>query len=136
MASFEMQGIDDLIAQLNKASNLNDVAPKMIEEALPILEQSLKDAVQEEVNKEYATGELVRSIKKSKSHRKNQYGYFGVVRPTGKDQKGVRNMEKLVYLHYGTTKQAARPVINKATIRVRKKVIDKMQEVYNREAAL
>ena len=133
MANFHMDGMDDLISELNKASKLDDIAPRMIEEALPILEESLKETVKQEVNRGYATGELVKSIKKSRSMR-NQYGYFGIVRPTGKDKKGVRNMEKLAYLHYGTSKQTARPVVNKAVFHVEKKVIEKMQEVYNKAA--
>lgn len=131
MANFHMDGIDDLIRELNKASDIDRIAPVMIEEALPILEDSLKETVQQEVNRGYATGELVSSIKKSRSLR-NQYGYFGVVRPTGKDKKGVRNMEKLAYLHYGTTKQTARPVVNKAVFHAEQKVVEKMQEVFNR----
>ena len=133
MGNFHMDGIDELIRELNRTSDLDRIAPIMIEEALPILEDSLKETAQQEVNRGYATGELVSSIKKSSAMR-NQYGYFGIVRPTGKDKKGVRNMEKLAYLHYGTTKQIARPVVNKAVFHVEQKVVEKMQEVFNREA--
>ena len=45
----------------------------------------------------------------------------------------VRNMEKMVYLEYGTSKQRATPVLSKATRRAEKDVISKMQEVFNRE---
>lgn len=132
MANFEVTGIDEFAKMLESAGNLDEIAPRMIEETLPILEESLKNVVRQEVNKGYATGSLVDSIKKTHSLR-NEYGYFGVVRPTGRDSKGVRNMEKLAYLHYGTSKQAARPVINKAVFQVKQRVYDKMQEVYNRE---
>lgn len=132
MANFHLERIDDLIRELDEAGNLDEIAPEMIEAALPILEDSLKETVQNEANKGYATGELVASIKKSRSMR-NQYGYFGVVRPTGTDKKGVRNMEKLAYLHYGIcNKQEARPVVNKAVFHAEEKVIKKMQEVYNK----
>lgn len=127
-----MNGIDELISQLDRAGDLERIAPKMIEECLPMLENSMRETVSEEVTRGYATGDMVSSIKKTKA-RRNQYGYFGVVRPTGKDKKGVRNMEKLAYLHYGTSKQVARPVIQKAVFRVREKLEAKMQEVYNRE---
>ena len=128
MANFEMNGLDEFAKILESAGNLDELAPKMIEEALPILEESLKAVVGEEANKGYATGTMVKSIKKTRSLR-NEYGYFGVVRPTGKDEKGVRNMEKLAYLHYGTSKQMARPVVSKAVFRVKQNVINKMQEV-------
>lgn len=130
-----MNGLDELMQQLQSAGKLDQIAPKMIDESTPILEESLKAAVQQETDKGYATGELVSSIQKSKA-RMNQYGYFGVVRPRGKDKNGVRNMEKLAYLHYGTTKQAARPVVNKAVLKVKEKIIDKMQSVYERETGL
>lgn len=132
MAQFSMDGVDDLIRQLDRLGDLDRIAPKMIEESLPILEDSLKEVVAEEVTHGYATGDMVQSIKKTKSLR-NQYGYFGAVHPTGKDRKGVRNMEKLAYLHYGTSRQSARPVMEKAVFKVEEKVLTKMQEVYNRE---
>ena len=45
----------------------------------------------------------------------------------------VRNMEKMIYLEYGTSKQRATPVLSRATRRAEKDVISKMQEVFNRE---
>lgn len=132
MAGFTIDGIDDSIRQLEKAGDLESIAPKMIDEATPVLEEALKAEVQQAASKGYATGELASSIKKSKAKR-NEYGYFGAVRPTGKDEKGVRNMEKLAYLHYGTTKQEADPVVTKAVARAEPKVYEKMQEAYNRE---
>lgn len=135
MARFEMTGIDEFAKMLERAGKLDEIAPKMIEESLPILEASLKGVVQQEADRGYATGALVESIKKTGSLR-NAYGYFGVVRPTGVDKHGVRNMEKLAYLHYGTSKQMARPVVTRAVFQVRQKIIDKMQEVYNREVGV
>ena len=131
MANFEMKGFEDLIRQLEQAADLEQIAPKMIEEATPILEAELKRTVQQEANRGYTTGRMVASIKATKAKR-NQYGYFDDVRPTGEDKKGVRNMEKLAYLHYGTSKQAARPVVTKAVFRAKGKVLAKMQEVYSR----
>lgn len=131
MANLNITGFEDFIKQLERAGDLERIAPKMIEEALPILEAELKRAVQQEADRGYATGEMVASIKPNKASR-NQYGYFGVVRPTGKDKKGVRNMEKLAYLHYGTCKQAARPVVAKAVFHAKGKVLAKLQEVYSR----
>lgn len=131
MANFEMAGFEDLLKQIEQASNLDNIAPEIINEALPILEESLKNTVQQEADKGYATGEMAESIKKSRAKR-NQYGYFGIVRPTGKDKKGVRNMEKLAYLHYGTSKQQARPVVTKAVFHAERGIIAKMQECFNR----
>lgn len=131
MANYEMNGFDELARQLEQVSDLDGIAPEMLNEALPILESELKKTVREEADKGYATGDMEQSIKKSRA-RRNQYGYFGIVRPTGKDKKGIRNMEKLAYLHYGTSKQPARPVVTKAVFRAESKIIGKMQECYNR----
>lgn len=135
MAKFNMSGIDEFAKMLENAGKLDEIAPTMIEESLPILEASLKGVVQQETDRGYATGALVKSIKKT-GFLRNAYGYFGVVRPTGKDKNGVRNMEKLAYLHYGTSKQMARPVVTKAIFQVRQKIIEQMQEVYNREVGI
>ena len=69
-------------------------------------------------------------------------GFYAVVRPTGTDSKGVRNMEKAVYLEYGTSKQkgsgrkdrqSPRPWVDKALNDSEEPVLNKMQEVFNRE---
>lgn len=127
-----MEGIEGLARQLMDAASLDTLAPKMIDGALPILEGKLRDAVQQEANKGYATGALAASIKKGKA-KKNQYGHFGSVCPTGKDKNGMRNMEKLAYLNYGTSKQAARPVVARATAQAEREVAERMQEIFRQE---
>ena len=65
---------------------------------------------------------------------RNQRGYYISVRPTGKDKKGVRNMEKMAALEFGVDgKQAATPVLTPAVNDAEGKVLDKMQEVFDRE---
>lgn len=118
--------------QLKECGGLDDIAPEMINEALPLLEEEMKKAVREDADKGYATRETEESIKKTRAQH-NKYGYFGVVKPNGTDEKGVRNMEKLAYLNYGSSKQEARPVVAKAVLRAESKVFQKMQECYNRE---
>lgn len=128
MARFELTGFDELIKELEKLGRMEDVAPKMLEEAVPIL----KDSVVAQASKHRDTGQMVESIKKTKVG-KNGDGYFIAVRPTGKDDKGVRNMQKMAYLEYGTGHEAARPVLTKAVNDAEDPVLEKMQEVYDRE---
>ena len=128
MAKFDFQIPDDFIKQLGKLADVDRIAPQMLNEALPILERNVKS----EVSKHVVSGDLLKSIKMSKA-KKNKYGYYASVRPTGTDKKGVRNMEKLVYLEYGTSKQASKPTLTKAIKDSEKAVLDKMQEVFNRE---
>jgi HK97 gp10 family phage protein len=77
---------------------------------------------------------MLKSIKTTKTSRlKNNDGYSITVRPTGKDKRGVRNMEKMVYMEYGTSKQSATPVLTPAIRESRESVEKKMQEVFDRE---
>jgi HK97 gp10 family phage protein len=128
MAKFDFEVPTDFIKQLGKLADVDRIAPQMLDEALPILERNVKA----EVSKHKVSGDLLKSIKMSKA-KKNKYGYYASVRPTGTDKKGVRNMEKLVYLEYGTSKQASKPTLTKAIKDSEKAVLDKMQEVFNRE---
>ena len=91
---------------------------------------------------------MVDSIKSTKAGKTRYGGYFAISRPTGYARTGwkyartkknagtkerLRNMEKLVYLEYGTSKQPATPVLTKAIKDSEPKVLRKMQEVFNRE---
>lgn len=127
MAKFDIQGIDDLMDELSYL-DVERIAPMMLEEAEPIL----KKEVVKQVEKHRDTGDMAESIKSTGAER-TKNGYYLAVRPTGKDRKGVRNMEKLAYLEYGTGREAARPVLSKAVHAAEEEVIKKMQEVYDRE---
>lgn len=128
MAKFDFEIPSDFIKQLGRLADVDRIAPQMIDEAIPILERNVKA----EVGKHKRTGELANSVKKTKAN-KNKYGYYASVRPTGTDKKGVRNMEKMVYLEYGTSKQSPAPTLTKAIKDSEKAVLDKMQEVFSRE---
>jgi len=128
MGKFDFQIPDSFLKQLGKLSDVERIAPKMIDEAMPILERNLKA----ELAKHKRTGDMVNSVRKTKAGR-NKYGYYAVVRPTGKDRKGVRNMEKLAHAEYGTSKQPPTPILTKAIKDSENAVLDKMQEVFERE---
>lgn len=128
MGKFDFEIPTDFIKQLGKLADVDRIAPQILNEALPILERNVKS----EVSKHVVSGDLLKSIKMSKA-KKNKYGYYASVRPTGTDKKGVRNMEKMVYLEYGTSKQSPAPTLTKAIKDSEKAVLNKMQEVFNRE---
>jgi HK97 gp10 family phage protein len=128
MGKFDFEIPADFIKQLGKLADVDRIAPRMIDEAMPILERNLKS----ELAKHRRTGDMINSVKKTKAG-KNKYGYFAVVRPTGKDSKGVRNMEKLAHAEYGTSKQPATPILTKAIKDSENAVMKKMQEVFERE---
>lgn len=127
MASFEMDGLDSLISELTSIE-IDEIAPKMLEESASILEANIKKRT-EFHNR---TGSMAASIKTTKA-KATKDGYSICVRPTGTDKKGVRNMEKMVYMEYGTYKQNATPILTPATRESEEEVCEKMQEVFNRE---
>ena len=62
MAQFELHGFDDLMMQLDRLGRTDEVAPKMLEEAVPILQEE----VVSQAEKHRDTGEMAASIKPTK----------------------------------------------------------------------
>jgi len=129
MAKFDFEIDPEFIKHLGRLADVDRIAPQMIDEAIPILLTNVK----RESAKHKLSGNLYQSIKPTKAKKTKGGGYYACVRPTGKDKKGVRNMEKMVYLEYGTVKQSAKPVLTKAIKDSESAVKKKMQEVFERE---
>lgn len=130
MAKVEFDFPSDLMNQLQRAGNMDYLAKKMITAAIPTLERNVK----KECASHRRTGSMVNSVKATKVAKyKNGSGYYAVVRPTGKDEKGVRNMEKLAHAELGTSHQAATPILSKAVAESEDEVNEIMQRVYNLE---
>ena len=125
MAKFDLEGFDDLISSLNMLE-FEKMAPKMLDAAVPILERNIKSRALAH----HRTGAMAGSIRKG-SIRATSEGYRCTVRPTGTDSKGVRNMEKMVYLEYGTYKQTATPVLGPAVAESESSCLEKMQKVFD-----
>jgi HK97 gp10 family phage protein len=128
MGKFDFQVDTDFLKTLGKLAEVEEIAPKMIDEAMPILEKNLKG----EMINHKVTSDMIDSVKKTKAG-KNKYGFFATVRPTGTGSNGVRNMEKLAYLEFGTSDQDPTPIITKAINDSKAKVESKMREVFERE---
>lgn len=130
MAKVEFDFPSDLMNQLQRAGNMDYLAKKMITAAIPTLERNVK----KECASHRRTGSMVNSVKATKVAKyKNGSGYYAVVRPTGKDERGVRNMEKLAHAELGTSHQAATPILSKAVAESEDEVNEIMQRVYNLE---
>ena len=128
MAKFSFEIPDSLTRQLDRLGMIDDVAPKMINAATPIV----KDEIVRRSGSHKRTGAMSGSIKPTEPKRKGS-GHSAVVRPTGRDGKGVRNMEKMAYLEYGTSHQPSTPVITPAIEATEDQVIDTMTEVFEEE---
>lgn len=129
MGKFDFNFDQDFIQQLERLSDYDNIAPKLLEGAVPIL----KRYVVAETDKyhEYSQDrQLVNSIK-AKKPSKNKYGWYVSCTPTGTDDNGVRNMEKMAHLEYGTSKMSAKPILTKALNDAQDEVTEKLQELFN-----
>ncbi|MDF2537412.1 MAG: hypothetical protein K0S76_433 [Herbinix sp.] len=126
MGKFDFQFDTALIRQLEKLSNYDEIAPKILSEAIPILERHVRG----EIAKHKKTGALLKSIKAGKPAQ-NKYGWYATVFPTGTDENGMRNAEKLVYMEYGTSTQPSIPVLTKALKDAEPKVTEVLQKAFN-----
>lgn len=129
MAQFSISGMDELLVKLNQLGRFDEIAPKMMKAGMEILQEE----VVAEASKHKDTGAMVASIKPTGLMAGYGGGYYMCTRPTGRDKKGVRNMEKMVYLEYGVKGRPGVPVITAAVIKAEPKVIQAMQEVFTRE---
>lgn len=112
----------ELFTTLEKMANIDAAGMEALKETEPVVVDALKKAL--DGYKE--TGSMQNSIKAT-GPKENAKGLYDYVRPTGKDAKGVRNMEKLAYLEYGTAKQAAKPVCAGVRASIEKKVAEKIE---------
>lgn len=98
MANFEIIWADDFQKQLeNLGAKFDEIAPKMIDEAAPILEESMK----RKLLRHKDTGELINSIKAKKAKPVKGGGYYGYVTATGvakgKVYKRARKKRRIFY---------------------------------------
>lgn len=128
MARFSFEIPDNLTRQLEKLGDTDEIAEKMIDAGIPIVEKE----VVRRADAHRRTGAMSGSIKPTKPKRTTG-GHFAVVRPTGRDGRGTRNMEKAAYMEYGTSHQPSTPVITPAVAATENSVIEAMQDVFNKE---
>lgn len=127
--AFDIHGVDELMKELEELGDFDEIAPKMLEEAVPILEHE----VVKQATAHWDSGDMVKSIKKTGAIAGKRGGYYICVRPTGKDHKGVRNMEKMAYFEFGVKDRPAVPILSTAVRNAESEVMKKMQETFNRE---
>ena len=122
MASVDVNGLDEFIGKLD-AIDLMSATTKGLGKAAEVVERNMKS----ELSTHRRTGDLDRSVRKRAVKRKTD-GASVFVGPSGSDRKGVRNMEKLAYLEYGTSKQSATPVIAKVVRSSESAVMKELEE--------
>lgn len=137
MAVFDFDFPDDMFDDV--LNIFDETAPKMIDEALPIYESSVKSELQPHRD----TGELISSIKCKKAKKTVNGAYIGYLTAEGASSKSTytrengkvepfRNYQKALALEYGNSHQSARPFMQSAVNSSEDKVLEKMQEVFER----
>lgn len=140
MARFDVVWSGDFEQQIkNLADKFDDIAPKMIDSALPRLVNSIK----KRLKWHRQTGALEESVTAYKAKAVRGGGYYGRVGFAGdgmhkyanKTQK-VPNAIKAAGLEYGSSKQSPQPFLRAAINDAEKDCIDAMQKTFNAEAGI
>lgn len=131
MATFNLELSPELMEMMKELEDPSSLCEKGMKEAEKIMVEAMKEECEKHKrsNRDPTRGEMAESIKAT-GPRKNEYGLYDFVRPTGKDSKGVRNMEKLAYLQYGTVQQAAEPVCEPVVTRIESQVLQELQRPF------
>ncbi len=135
---FKLTGYDGVEKMFDSLAS-GGIALKAVKEAAPILNKSAKKAVHSAANKGYATGDLEDSFVQTDA-KENKYGAYSVIRPVGKDSKGVYFNAIATFLEFGTpnrtpTQMEASPWREKAVNGARTEVESKMESVVNSEVS-
>lgn len=145
MAGFDVY--DDNI-DLDNLFNVDfdELAEEALKEAVPVLERSMKAAVQAAVEHS-GDSELVRSIKANKPKKSRNGAWIVNVTPKGyskvkvyRGKKGgrtypVSNALKAIWKEYGVAgRQPARPFLAKATNDAQNEVLDIIQRKFDEKA--
>lgn len=147
MATLEMNFPDDMFGGLLD-SEFSDIAEEALTETAPILEESIKKSIKGVISHS-DNSELVNSVKTKGPKKTRTDGYIINIGPTGsskthyyaKDGKGrttsrtypVSNALKAVWLEYGNAHQSPKPWLTTATKNAESKILNKMQEIYNKK---
>jgi HK97 gp10 family phage protein len=131
MAKFSFSMPEEFIEKIEKMSDIDKIAPKMIDEATPIVVESIRKNLASHKD----TGDLDESVKAKKSKKMRNGGYYGRVsfEGYGSTDDHVPNMIKAIALEYGSTQQDAQPFMDKSVKDVEQEVYDKMQDVFDKE---
>lgn len=106
MASFRVDGFDEAIKRLNKLSDrakIEAIARHAVDEAKSTVISNTKGSLQSVIKTSESTGSLVGSIQGTAT-KTNSYGAYTVIKPTGRNKKGVSNAKIAAFLEYGTSR--------------------------------
>lgn len=114
MARFDTSGLDDLVREMRRmGQDSGAVAEAMVQAAAIEIRDAWKETAEEYGLRD--TGEMIESIG-FKGPVQNIGGALAQdIYPQGVDDKGVRNVEKAFFLHYGTSSTRVREKDSQST---------------------
>lgn len=140
MGTFDFSIPDELQKRISRISNIDTLAPKMLERAAPIVLAAIKTRTPKD------TGTLANSLTALKPSKEKNGGWVCKISFTGTDERttssmkypaksrtAVGNNEKAAIKEFGTSKRKAEPFIRPAVDSVKDEVAAAMQEVLNEE---
>lgn len=128
MAKFRMYIDNSFVKRIERMGNFDMIARRLLKAAEPILLAE----IQRQVANHRLSSDMYGSIKATNIRKAKNDAYYISIRPTGKDKNGVRNMAKLMYLEFGKSDQAPRPVLTTAVKNAEGRVIEAMRREYEK----
>lgn len=135
MAKYDYD-IGALQKALEELSNIDEVAPRMLKSAAPIVTDSIKEVLKQRPHR--ITGGLIASVKPGKPKEAKNHGWYLMVGFRGKgvsisgyDENNHPNAVKAAGLEYGNSHQQPRPFLDAAARACEEAVTDAMQANFN-----
>ena len=131
MARFEMDGFDELLAEMKQLGELSgDVADEMLIAGAEEVKKAWKESALRHGHKD--TRDMIDSIDYSRKPKTASDIRSIDIYPKGKDRKGVRNAEKAFILHYGKKGKPASQWVDDAEKRAEPAALAVMTEIWEK----
>lgn len=134
MAKCSMSGFDELAADLKKLEQLDndELIGEMLDAGAEIVVREWRKEIQKVVKGKRSTGALLDSVTSSEEVFHDSDGVPAMeIYPDGRDDKGVRNIEKAFILHYGKSGQTPTFFVDDVEAAAEDEAVEAMSEVFN-----
>ena len=131
MAGFQIEGLSEFMQKLDGISEkVGSAMGDAVRKGGKIVEEDLQRAIPQAADRGYATGALEKSIRAG-GVKDTGDGKEVTVSPRGyvsHNGSKVRNQDKMYYLEHGTSRQAARPFMDRTIHGSEPKVVKVMED--------
>jgi len=131
MARFEMEGFDELLADMKRQGELvGEVADRMLMAGAEEVKKAWRQSAERVPHR--VSGDLINSIDYARKPKTAGDIRTIDIYPQGKDRKGVRNAEKAFILNYGTKTRTASHCVDDADRASGEPVMQAMTEIWEK----